>query len=137
MFSFRAGSSELVLDQVLFLAEVVSLLGPPSISERTECKFIMLFLQRMCSYLSIKGKQVLIEKYPPSDFPLMWYSLGLTFLPKEIKMSVSPVLVTNAIASIEDFLRSNLSPSVYKKMVFKFFFVLFQNYLVYSEFFSS
>lgn len=114
---FRVGSSELVMDQVLFLVEVVSLIEPSCISGRAECKFIVLFLQRMCSFLSSKGKQILIDKFPPSDYPLVWHFLGLAFLSKEIQHSVSQILVTYAVVNVKDFLCSNHSVPLYKNMV--------------------
>lgn len=115
--SFRAGSSELVLDQVLYFADVVSSFQPSHLSERTECKVISLFLRRMCSFLSTKGKQMLIDRFPPSEHPLMWHVFGLGSLSKEMWSTVFHSLISSSSSSIQNFLSSNYSVTEYNKMV--------------------
>lgn len=113
----RAGSSELVLDQVLYFADIVSAFQPSHLSERAECKVITLFLQRMSSFLSTKGKQTLIDKFPPSEHPLMWHVFGLGSLSKEMWSTVFHSLICSSSHSIQNFLKSNYAVMEFNKMI--------------------
>ncbi|KAK3921161.1 hypothetical protein KUF71_010376 [Frankliniella fusca] len=113
----RAGSAELVLDQVLYLADIAVVFEPAGQSERSDCTIFSLFLRRMCSFLSSKGKQTLFEKYPPSKHPLQWYGFGLECLSKEMRETVSQLLVARAVSDIQNFSCSNPNTSSFISMV--------------------
>lgn len=113
----RAGSSELVLDQVLYLADIVSAFEPASLFGRVDCTVISVFLRRMCSFLGTKGKQMLVEKYPPTKHPLLWYIFGLECLSKEMRETVSQLLVTRATSDVQNFSCSNPNKPSFITMV--------------------
>ncbi|KAJ1525313.1 hypothetical protein ONE63_010135 [Megalurothrips usitatus] len=114
----RAGSSELVLDQVLYFADIASSFEPTSLTERVECQVFSLFIHRMCSFLGAKGKQVLFEKFPPLEHPLLWQIFGLHCLPKEAKESVPQQMISNTVAHVQNFISSNTSVKLFNQMIF-------------------
>lgn len=104
-----------MLDQLLYFADIVSDLEPANLNGRIDSKILSSFMFRMCSFLSVKGKQTLIEKFPPSDHPLMWYIFGVKNFPEELLLSQA--LVTSSVANIETFLSSSCDVSAFIKMV--------------------
>lgn len=104
-----------MLDQLLYFADIVSVLEPSNLNGRTDFKILSCFIYRMSSFLSVKGKQTLVEKFPPSDYPMMWYIFGVKNFPEEALLSQA--LVTSSVANIEMFLSSSCDVSAFIKMV--------------------